>query len=29
MTLKDVQEAYELLDGGKEVAICFKYKLET
>ncbi|KAL7433709.1 hypothetical protein ACHAXM_003687 [Skeletonema potamos] len=29
MTLNDVQEAYELLDGGKEVAICFKYKLET
>ena len=26
MTLSDVQEAYELLDGGKEIAICFKYK---
>jgi len=25
MTLTDVQEAYELLDGGKEIAICFKY----
>ncbi len=25
MTLADVQEAYELLDGGKEIAICFKY----
>ena len=25
MTLNDVQEAYELLDGGKEIAICFKY----
>eukprot|EP00985_Skeletonema_marinoi_P016222 scaffold8664_cov143-Skeletonema_marinoi.AAC.2 len=24
-TLTDVQEAYELLDGGEEIAICFKY----
>ena len=25
MTLNDAQQAYELLDGGKEIAICFKY----
>ena len=25
LTLNDAQRAYELLDGGKEIAICFKY----